>query len=59
MGPVEALKMALGEEVKAIKLYENFSLEHKELKDTFVFLVNEEQKHKLLLEKRIAELTRY
>jgi rubrerythrin len=57
MIPIEALKLAVVEEVKAIALYEKFSLEHPTLKEIFAFLISEEQKHKQLLETRIAELT--
>jgi rubrerythrin len=58
MIPIEALKLALGEEAKAIALYEKLSIEHPTLKDVFAFLVGEEQKHKQLLENKISELTR-
>ncbi|MDD5565268.1 MAG: ferritin family protein [Candidatus Omnitrophica bacterium] len=59
MGPVEALKLALGEENKAIALYEQFNREHPQLNDIFLFLINEEHKHRNLLEKKISELTKY
>lgn len=59
MTPVEALKLALSQEDNALTLYQKLSLEHPSLKDTFSFLMNEEQRHKKLLHDKIAELTRY
>jgi rubrerythrin len=58
MTPVEALQLALSKEIEAIETYQKFATEHKVAKDVFEFLVNEEQKHKQLLEKKIQELTR-
>lgn len=58
MGPVEALNLALSKEVEAIALYSRLSIEHPAVKDTLLFLVNEEQKDKQLLEKAIVELTK-
>ena len=57
MVPVEALELALVKEKEAIKMYEKFSIEFPAAKDTFVFLLNEEQKHRLMIEKKIAEMT--
>ncbi|MBN1913765.1 MAG: hypothetical protein JW788_05125 [Candidatus Omnitrophica bacterium] len=59
MIPIEALKLALSEEAKAIQLYDKLGAEHPGLKETFTFLINEENRHKQLLEKKIAELTKY
>lgn len=59
MGPVDALKLALSKEEEAMQLYEKLSVEQSVAKDIFNFLVNEEQKHKKLIEQKIAELTRY
>jgi rubrerythrin len=59
MTPVEALKLALSKEVETAELYLKFSAEYIVARDTFVFLAGEEQKHKALIEKRIAELTKY
>lgn len=53
MTPVEALELALSGEVKAIKMYQNLLIEHPVIKDILSFLVNEEQKHKQLIEKKI------
>jgi rubrerythrin len=58
IGPVEALRLALSKEIEAIKTYEKFSLDYTVAKDTFIYLMNEEQKHKALLEKKIAEYTK-
>ncbi|MCK9603059.1 MAG: hypothetical protein M0R66_01570 [Candidatus Omnitrophica bacterium] len=58
MDPVEALKLALSEEQKAIALYSKLSVAHTAVKETFLFLIEEEQKHKKLLEKAIFELTK-
>ena len=59
MGPVEALEKALALENEAIKLYQKMSLQFPELRETFDFLINEEYKHKNLLEKKIQESTKY
>ncbi len=56
MGPIEALKIALGKEIEAKNLYEKFLSQYNETKDIFIFLVNEEEKHKQLIEKKIVEL---
>lgn len=58
MGPVEALELALGKEVEAIQIYRKLYDEYPETKDVFSFLINEEEKHKQLITKKIAELTR-
>lgn len=59
MGPVEALKLALSKEGESIELYSRLSLEHANLKETFLFLIGEEEKHKKLIEKKISEITKY
>jgi rubrerythrin len=58
MTPVEALQLALSKEEAAIKLYRDLSLKHIEIKDLLFSLLNEEEKHKLMIEKKISELTR-
>jgi rubrerythrin len=58
MIPVEALKLALAKEVEAIELYSTLDFKHPEIREVFDFLVNEEQKHKQLLEKKIFEITK-
>jgi len=56
MGPIEALELALGKEIEAKNMYEKFSYQYPETKEIFNFLMNEEEKHKQLIEKRIVEL---
>jgi rubrerythrin len=58
MTPVEALKLALSKEEEALQLYQKLSVEHPAVKEVFLFLVNEEQKHKKLLEDKIVAMTR-
>jgi rubrerythrin len=59
MGPVEALEIALQKEIEALELYKKMAIEHSTARDVFSFLVNEEQKHKKLIEKKIQELNKY
>lgn len=56
MVPTEALKLALYQEIEAIKLYQRLAAEHPAIKDTLLFLVEEEEKHKRLIEGKIKEL---
>jgi len=56
MGPIEALELALGKEIEARDLYEKFIFQYPETKEIFTFLMNEEAKHKQLIEKKISEL---
>ncbi|MDD5567750.1 MAG: hypothetical protein PHY88_00860 [Candidatus Omnitrophica bacterium] len=56
MGPIEALRFALEKETEAKNIYERFIFQHSETKDIFTFLMNEEEKHKQLIEKKIVEL---
>ena len=56
MGPIEALELALGKEIEARDIYEKFIFQYPETKEIFTFLMNEEEKHKQLIEKRIVEL---
>ncbi len=58
MGPVEALKIALKKEEASIKLYNRFYLQYPELKEMSLFLINEEEKHKKLIEKTIYKITK-
>jgi rubrerythrin len=57
MTEVEALKLAIKLEEAATKTYQEMSINHPVLKDLLDFLVTEEQKHKLLIEKKIVELS--
>lgn len=56
MGPMEALELALNKEKQSIKLYEKFTVQFPAAKDTFTFLMGEEQKHQQLIEKKMVEL---
>ncbi|MBU0503615.1 MAG: hypothetical protein ABH882_05295 [Candidatus Omnitrophota bacterium] len=58
MIPIEALRIALTEEAKAIALYRKLSLEHNSIREVFDFLITEEEKHQQLLENKIIELTK-
>lgn len=58
MVPTEALKLALSKENESIKLYNRLIIEHPVVKELLLFLVNEEQKHKQLIENKIVELTK-
>lgn len=58
MGPIEALELAAGKEAEARDMYEKFIYKYPETKEIFAFLMNEEEKHKELIEKRIVELRR-
>ena len=57
MTPVDALKLALEKENNAIELYQKLAIEHSAIKELLLFLMNEEEKHKKLLEKKIVEVT--
>jgi rubrerythrin len=58
MGPVDALKIALSKENASIQLYARLSLQHKAIKELLQLLINEEEKHKQLIEDKISEMTR-
>ncbi|MBN1871736.1 MAG: hypothetical protein JW800_04095 [Candidatus Omnitrophica bacterium] len=58
MTTVEALKLALKKEMDAIELYKGFIKDHSAANEIFEFLLNEEYKHKQMVEKKIVELTR-
>lgn len=53
---IEVLRLALSMEKDAIRIYQKLSVEHPNLKDLLSLLVIEEQKHKELIEKKIAQL---
>lgn len=55
---VDALKMALEKEKASIELYTKLSIQHKVIEELLVFLINEEQKHKKMIEEKISELFR-
>jgi rubrerythrin len=56
MTEIEALKLALSREQGAVEAYKKLLVEHPVLKDLFYLLLNEEEKHVAMIEKKIAEL---
>jgi len=58
MTEVEALKLAISKETEAHDLYQRLAEQHPIVKELFHFLVNEEEKHKKLLEEKIFEITK-
>jgi rubrerythrin len=54
---VEVLRIALEKEKGAIEMYEQMLSQHPNLTELLSLLVTEEQKHKIMIEKKIAELT--
>lgn len=56
MTPIEALNLALAKEDASIKLYTRLSLEHAAIRELLQLLINEEEKHKMLIEKKIIEI---
>ena len=58
MSPVEALELVLAKEVETHDLYARLAVEHVVVKDIFYFLVNEEEKHKKLIEEKLVEFNK-
>ena len=58
MTPVEALELALTKEQNAIDLYDRLSQKHTAIKELLLFLLNEEQKHKRMIQDKIRDLRR-
>ncbi len=56
MTVIEALEFARQKETEAASIYEKFALEHPVIKDLCYLLLNEEEKHRVLIDKKIAEL---
>jgi len=56
MTPVKVLKLALDKEKASIALYTKLSGKHKEIQDLLILLINEEEKHKKLIEENISRL---
>jgi len=56
---LEALKIALSRENDSITTYQRMLADHPGLKELLSFLLTEEEKHKVLIEKKIRELTQY
>jgi len=59
MTVTEALNLALSKEIAAIELYRKLAIEHTAISELLNSLMNEEEKHKKLIEQKIFELTRY
>jgi len=56
---IEVLQLALSKEEDAIKTYKSMLIEHPSLKELLSLLITEEQKHRLLIQKKISELMGY
>jgi len=56
---IEVLKIALSKEENSIETYQKMLADHPGLKELLSLLITEEQKHKILIEKKIRELTQY
>jgi rubrerythrin len=54
---IEVLKLALAKEEAAIKTYQEMLISYPALGELLSLLVTEEQKHKKLIEKKIADLS--
>ncbi len=54
---IEVLKIALSKEEDAIDTYQKMLMDNPGLKELLWLLITEEQKHKILIEKKIRELT--
>lgn len=58
MTPVEALQIALSKEQKSIEIYKKMAIDFPEIRELCTDLQNEEDKHKILIEKKIADMQR-
>lgn len=56
MVDLEVLELALAKEKASIEFYKKIIAEHSALKDIGYELLNEEEKHKEAIKKKIAEL---
>ena len=59
MTPVEALKLALAKEESSIALYKDMSTKYPAIRDLLTELLNEEFKHKKLIEGKISEMMKW
>ena len=57
MTSVEALKIALEIENNGIKLYTEMETKLPEISELLLFLINQEEKHKKMIEEKIAAIT--
>jgi rubrerythrin len=56
---IDVLRVALSKEEDAIETYRKMLADFPSLKELLFLLITEEQKHKVLIEKKIKELTKY
>ncbi|MDD5109355.1 MAG: hypothetical protein PHC29_07655 [Candidatus Omnitrophica bacterium] len=54
---IDVLKIALSKEENAIETYQEMLIGHPNLMELLSLLITEEQKHKILIEQKIRELT--
>ncbi|MFH1441479.1 MAG: hypothetical protein ABIH18_05525 [Candidatus Omnitrophota bacterium] len=57
MGPVEALRLALAKEKETLELYQKLAETSHTAKETFLFLIEQEEKHMKAIEDKIYELS--
>lgn len=57
MGPVEALKMALIKENETLELYKKLAQSSHAASEVFLFLIEQEEKHRKIIEDKIYELS--
>jgi len=56
MGPIEALELARQKEIEAADRYRELAQSFPEIKELAYMLLNEEEKHRQMIEKKIVEL---
>ncbi len=59
MSTIEALEIALKKEEASIQLYKDMLVKHKDINELFSFLLNEEYKHRKLVQDKLVELKKY
>ena len=59
MTEIEALEIALTKEESSIALYKSMISRYKNISELATSLLNEEYKHKKLIQEKITELTKY
>ncbi len=57
MTPVEVLRIAITKETDAVEFYRAMSMQYPEIRELLLFLMNEEEKHRQVIEKRMSEIT--
>lgn len=58
MKPLEALYLALGKEKEAIRTYKKLAKSFPETRQTFTFLMGEEEKHEKIIKGIIEEFSK-